>query len=556
MTTYLDRQNFEEQEKIGTRNYCNLYTILNKQTGVIYLAEKLKFMITDSSKSDLRAFLQEINSISKISHPSILKYIGYIPEDTNKKPIILTEYGRNGSLRSILTQSSPIIDGTKKLIIAYGIANSLLFLHSNDVLHSNIQLDNIFLDENFYPKLSNFGISKLLSIKTEKVNDNSDEVWLSAPRYIAPEIWNHQKYTKSSEIYSFSILLYELMTNEIAFSEVYDIFELRDKITKGVKPSKLGQIDDGYRQIIERGLSTENSKRPTISEIVKILREDKRLITDDVYEEEYLLYIEKIDRSVVNFDPTIEILKDDFVENGKTTNYEFNPSDYLNSSIELSHLLNLEDFEKKEKLGQATDSESFKLIEKKSGLEYVGKTSLNEFITDDYKSIIKLSYDVNKLTKIDHHSFVKFIGYSPIDFVNDYRPVIVTRYVQNYTLESMIQMEGEKKAPKSWNMTKKIIVIYGIASAMSYLHSKEIIHQTLTTCNILLDQYLIPKIAGIGSFINSRMSFFDLFNQEQHKFAYFAPRIHDELSTNESSRCLFICYNCLRNSVCKKSFRR
>ena len=93
---------------------------------------------------------------------------------------------------------------------------------------------------------------------------------------------------------------------------------------------------------------------------------------------------------------------------------------------------------------------------------------------------------------------LKFIGYSPIDFKNSPKPVIVTEYSPNGSLYDILQFERLNNSIQGWDETKKLINIYGIASGMSYIHSHDILHCCLKPSTIYLNEILFPKIGDFG----------------------------------------------------------
>ena len=99
-------------------------------------------------------------------------------------------------------RSKATLDDTQKLIILYGIAATLSFLHSQEILHSDLKPSNIFLDKDCKIKISDFGISKLFR---QKYDEN-------AIFYLSPEIIesNFTSYTKEGDIYAFSIIAYQI----------------------------------------------------------------------------------------------------------------------------------------------------------------------------------------------------------------------------------------------------------------------------------------------------------------------------------------------------------
>ena len=141
------------------------------------------------------------------------------------------------------------------------------------------------------------------------------------------------------------------------------------------------------------------------------------------------------------------------------------------------------------------DSKPQQKSERKSFAAKISKI----FIKPDSEAMIYLSREVNINASINHPAVLKFIGYSPVDYDQNPFPVIITEYAENGSLFDLIDKERHSLASfDKWNDTAKLIIIYGIASGMKYLHEHEIIHRDLKPANILLDCYLFPKIADFG----------------------------------------------------------
>ena len=85
----------------------------------------------------------------------------------------------------------------------------------------------------------------------------------------------------------------------------------------------------------------------------------------------------------------------------------------------------------------------------------------------------------NNFISLNHPVLLNFIGYSPIDF--KFRPssVYLKEYASNKSLEQILEIDINNKSKKLLNDTKRLIIIYGIASGMSYLHSHNYIHSNL-----------------------------------------------------------------------------
>ena len=159
------------------------------------------------------------------------------------------------------------------------------------------------------------------------------------------------------------------------------------------------------------------------------------------------------------------------------------------------YFIYIKKYEKLEYLGEDESSKFFKIRDKKKGHFFQAKISFREKTnkTINIKEYVKR--EINLMSKIEHPSILKFLGYSPKNFKGKDKSVIVTEYATNGSLFNMIQFEKQGRAPCGWNDTKKLICLYGIASGMSYLHRHQIIHRDLKTLNVHLDENFYPKIA-------------------------------------------------------------
>lgn len=199
-------------DKIGEGPLGNVYKTKEAKKGDILLVKTLssKEKQVDIMKSSIyNDFLLNNKVLTNLNYPSIIKYIGFSSIDFNNEenPSIITEYTEQSLLNDIIylnqnERSKATLDDTQKLIILYGIAATLSFLHSQEILHSDLKPSNIFLDKDCKIKISDFGISKLFR---QKYDEN-------AIFYLSPEIIesNFTSYTKEGDIYAFSIIAYQI----------------------------------------------------------------------------------------------------------------------------------------------------------------------------------------------------------------------------------------------------------------------------------------------------------------------------------------------------------
>ncbi|KAK8834314.1 hypothetical protein M9Y10_000521 [Tritrichomonas musculus] len=308
MSEFLDLSKFTKQEKLGQGAFGKVYKVDENSTENTYAA---KISLTKLQKSDITLITdlkREVSILSQLNHPSVLKFIGYSPIDFKHEsyPVIITEYSSNGSLKDIIDlqrdlKSPSIWTDTKKLINIYGIASAMAYLHAYSIIHRDLKPANILEDDKFFPKIADFGLSK--------INENFSSRGQSAvgfkgtPIYCAPEVWLKNEYSKAGDVYSFSIIVYELLTLDEPFENL-NFFTLYSKIvTKGERPEFKYPIPLCYRDLITRCWSPDPNARPTFQDIVKELRTNKEFITDTIDESEFYEYIDNIDYIGSSFDP-------------------------------------------------------------------------------------------------------------------------------------------------------------------------------------------------------------------------------------------------------------
>ena len=92
----------------------------------------------------------------------------------------------------------------------------MLYLNQHNILHLDLKASNILIDANFYPKLSDFGMSKYLK-EEDYIKLENKTIFRGTPTHSSPEIWKKSEYTKASDVYAFSLTVFEIMKNSKLF---------------------------------------------------------------------------------------------------------------------------------------------------------------------------------------------------------------------------------------------------------------------------------------------------------------------------------------------------
>lgn len=180
-----------------------------------------------------KEFESEIGTLSSIRHVNVVKlYCSITSEDSS---LLVYEYLPNGSLWDRLHSGAGEklggLDWETRYEIAVGSARGLEYLHhgcDRPILHRDVKSSNILLDEEFRPRIADFGLAKILHCSTNAAfRDSSSRLIAGTYGYIAPEYAYTWKVSEKSDVYSFGVVLMELVTGkrpvEIEFGEDKDI---------------------------------------------------------------------------------------------------------------------------------------------------------------------------------------------------------------------------------------------------------------------------------------------------------------------------------------------
>ena len=281
--------------------YSPIKVLQNIETHEIIVKKNIEYSYP-LTKNINKNFSRELSIIPHLIHPSILKFIGYTPD-----PYIFVEYSSKGSLSLYIqnlkvSEKSEIkneLNETQKLIIIYGIASAMSFLHSHKIIHRDLKPSNILIDDSYNPKLAGFELVK--KMKNEGT-DKSSKI-KGTPAYIAPETYLNKEYSKSSDIYSFSLIMYEIVTMNKPYSNFLSPIQIKKYVAEeGKRPPFNCVINNAFRSLIERCWSQEPKLRPTFDEIVEELQTNPEFITEEIDEEKYCNYIKMIENSEIKYD--------------------------------------------------------------------------------------------------------------------------------------------------------------------------------------------------------------------------------------------------------------
>ncbi|GAB4847161.1 LRR receptor-like serine/threonine-protein kinase hsl2 [Ancistrocladus abbreviatus] len=260
---------------IGTGRSGQVYKVKLKSGQMV----AVKKLLGGNRQSETEAvFRSEVEILGGVRHGNIIKLLfSCIGEDFR---MLVYEYMANGSLGDVLHggRGEGLLDWHKRLWIAIGAAQALAYLHHDCVpaiVHRDVKSSNILLDEEFRPRVADFGLAKTLRREVGESNGFMSRV-AGSYGYIAPEYGYTLKITEKSDVYSFGVVLLELVSgkrpNDPSFGENKDLVKWATEATLSLSPEPESSTADWDRltRLIDPKMSLSTCDFEEVRKVVNV----------------------------------------------------------------------------------------------------------------------------------------------------------------------------------------------------------------------------------------------------------------------------------------------
>ncbi|XP_050225380.1 LEAF RUST 10 DISEASE-RESISTANCE LOCUS RECEPTOR-LIKE PROTEIN KINASE-like 1.1 isoform X2 [Mercurialis annua] len=198
--------NFASEKELGEGGYGTVY-YGKLQDGREVAIKRLY----EHNYKRVQQFLNEIEILTRLRHRNLVSLYGCAPQ-RSRELILIYEYIPNGTVADHLhgdRSKSALLTWPNRMRIAIETASALAYLHASDIIHRDVKTDNILLDNNFFVKVADFGLSRLFPNDATHIS--------TAPQgtlgYVDPEYYRCYQLTNKSDVYSFGVVLVELISS-------------------------------------------------------------------------------------------------------------------------------------------------------------------------------------------------------------------------------------------------------------------------------------------------------------------------------------------------------
>ncbi|XP_044460669.1 putative receptor-like protein kinase At4g00960 isoform X1 [Mangifera indica] len=280
-TIRIATNNFSDDNKLGQGGFGAVYKgMLSDRQQVA-----VKRLSLHSNQGEVE-FKNEVQLVAKLQHRNLVRLLGFCLERNER--ILIYEFVPNSSLDHYISKSinHEYMNWERRYKIIGGISRGLLYLHEDSrlrIIHRDLKLSNILLDADMNPKISDFGMAKLFEMDQSQGNTNHV---VGTFGYMPPEYIKHGQFSVKSDIYSFGVLILEIVSDQKRSG-----FEIQDEdlLTYAWKSWNEGSAANLIDPSMRDNPTTEMMKcihiallcvqenvsdRPTIGSVVHMLNSD------------------------------------------------------------------------------------------------------------------------------------------------------------------------------------------------------------------------------------------------------------------------------------------
>ncbi|VAI38373.1 unnamed protein product [Triticum turgidum subsp. durum] len=425
-------------------------------------------------------FAKELKVHCEINHKNVVRLIGYCAEENAL--MIVSEYISKGNLSDVLHHECIPITMDTRLRIAVECSEALCYMHSQmytQVIHGDIKPANILLDDNFNAKISDFGISRLVNTDSALFTEHV----MGSIGYMDPLFARTGRLTTKSDVYSFGIVLVELITKKKATvrkgeTGIVDCFiqalatgkrRVRELFDVEISSQNNMKVLEGVAKLAGQCLKMEMDGRPEMRDVAERLRALRKTQVQGK-------------QTIFPWGWRNKPAAQNSWQSSSSVMPQSLPS-YLCRHFSLTEMKSAtKNFDESHLIGVGGSCNVY------YGMIDGGATKVAIKRGRVQQCVSRLKEKIVAVAKLRHHHLVSLVGYCN----EENEMILIYEYMARGTLRENLYANKTEEPPLTWR--QRLDVCIGVARALHYLHECSIIHNDLSTTNILLDERLVGKV--------------------------------------------------------------
>ncbi|XP_059287454.1 serine/threonine-protein kinase STY46-like isoform X2 [Lycium ferocissimum] len=255
--------------KIATGSTGDLYKGSFHSQEVAIKVLKALYLNEDVQKD----FAQEIYILRKVRHKNVVQFIGACTKHPHL--CIITEFMSGGSLYDFLHKKKGFFRFPALLKVAIDLSKGMSYLHQNSIIHRDLKTANLLMDENQVVKVADFGVARV------QVQSGVMTAETGTYRWMAPEVIGHRPYDRKADVFSFGIVLWELLTGKLPYEFLTPLQAAVAVVQKGLRPTIPTHTHPMLVELLERCWQQDPCLRPEFSDILEILQDMAKKMVEE-----------------------------------------------------------------------------------------------------------------------------------------------------------------------------------------------------------------------------------------------------------------------------------